>query len=309
MAHASTSLYITLVPSRAIAQGVPVIVNGFNRSVMPLLSGITIAPSSITLNEFVWYEDQQALSFTFSGGLVPNDRIIINLRVTNGVFKSTARLSISVEATDTFLTPTLHICRQAAVTYASISETSPIQGQSNRISVILEFNFEIVKGTTITLSGFLDTMTPDNDMLKLDDGIDHLLGYSGIWKQDIGQLVVTATESLNLRPEQLVISFTVKNALNPRLTPQTIVMELESSGNIGACGGRFCDLTPEGSSASRCEQSLDSNPFTYFKIPTRPDFLTYKESPRFVTFQVCMPNKCTHSHLHNLPAEMPGSLL
>jgi hypothetical protein len=284
MAQASTTLFITLVPSRAIAQGV-LVIQGFNHSVTPLLSGITITPRSIVLNNPAWNEGLQALSFRSLGGLLSNEGIVINLRVTNGDVKATAILSVSVEGIDTSLTPKLHICNQAAITHVSVSEAFAIQGQANKISVMLEFNFEIVKGTTITLSGFLGTMTPDNNELDVEGGSNYLLGYSGIWKQGIGQLVVTATESLNLVQKRIVISFTVQNANSPRPTPQTILMKLGSSGNSGACGGRLCDLTPAG---SRCEQALGSNPFTFFKIPTPLDFLAYKESPRFVAFQVCV---------------------
>jgi hypothetical protein len=293
MAQASTTLHITLVPSRVIAQGA-VVIRGFNHSITPLLSGITIAPAGKVSNFLTWNQSLQALSFRSLGDWSPSDTILMDMRVTNGVFKSTASLTIFVDGTDNFLAPGVRICSRAAITYASVSETSVIQGQNNKISVVLEFNFEVVRGTKITLSGFLDTLTPDNDELNLDDGINYLLGYSGVWKQNIGQLVVTATESLNLGQRQLVISFTVKNAVNPKFTRQSIQIILMPSEISGTCGGRICDLTPA-SSASRCEQSTFSNPFALSTIPTSPDFLVYKESPRFVTFQV----SCTNFFLLN----------
>ena len=209
----------------------------------------------------------------------------IRFRVVNGALNTVATLSAFVNGSNTQLEPRLFICNQAGMVFSSISESSAVQHQLNRINVDLEFNFEIVKGTLITISGLLNCTTPDNDQLALDDGVSYLLGYSGRWTQNTGTLIVQATDTLNLNNRNFLISFTVQNGGSAIFAQRLIKVALGLSVSTGTCGGQICELLSPDPSL-QCRKTSMISPSSPFIIPTPPNFLTFYDVPRFVTFEV-----------------------
>ena len=290
MQSATTTIIITLVPALSLTSG-PITINGVNRSFTPLLASLSSEPPGMVSESVSWNMEQQAIYMQIASKWMQNIPVVISFRVTNAGVNTRATLSVSVNNTNTVLQPSVFICNQPGLIFSSISESSAVQGQPNQIYVTLQFNYEIVQGTTITISGLTNTSTPDNDQLPLQGGVSYLLGYSGIWRQESGSLVVEATGSLNIISSQILISFTIQNAFSAIHVQRNIRARLGRSASSGTCGGLICDLA-SASESSSCQGLSPTNPYVVFSIDSPADFLMFQDYPRFPSFEVHSEARC-----------------
>ena len=312
MARATTTVLITLDPARKLLPG-KLILAGINGTFAPLPLQSIVDSSGTFSSDFVWSEALQTIEIQ---ALKPLTVIAsISIQVINGELNARARLKLYVNGSESMLQPPLFICNRAALVYSSISGSSNVQGQLNTISIHLEFNFEIVPGTVLTISGLLNTSTADNNQLQLEGGPGEAgpsLGYSGIWRRNTGTLVVTAIDSLNLNSRLFSITSQVQNGFSAKLTNPTIKLALSQSSAIGQCGGQICELEElESAKANHtCNEPVGIDAFRLNEIPTPLNFLTFQEIPQFIEFQVtkCMLiYNCVYlSHAHKILAADPG---
>jgi hypothetical protein len=295
MAKATTTVSITLAPARTLLPGT-LTISGVNNTFVPTTNLLISDSASAFAKSFVWSSTLQTIELRILATWTTET--VISFLVTNGNVNSRANLKTYYNNIESGIEPSLFICSKPSLVYASISGSSNVQGQLNQISVILEFNFEIVSGSVLTISGLLNTTTPDNDQLALDGGVGYLLGYSGQWRQGSGTLVVRATDSLNLNNRRFTISFELQNGLSLFRMKQTIKVLLTPSASNGKeCGGVVCDLGQQSPlTMGPCGAIGDaSDAFQSVSIQSAPNFLTFEDTPRFITFEVDVCLFCSHA--------------
>ena len=108
-----------------------------------------------------------------------------------------------------------------------ISQSNPLAQASNIITVTFQTNFEVLPGSTFTISGLTGALTPDSDRLGLGDGPianpSHTPNRFDInfskWTQSKGQLEIRVATA-SLQPfEEHVLQFHLRNPAEEQPSP------------------------------------------------------------------------------------------
>jgi hypothetical protein len=182
-----------------------------------ILAGSTIIGGCASLS------DAQPCSLDMVSGLVKRKITFrFNLKKMSERIVNASNLEISVDAfgmsmesvkmTQSTVSP-LRLPRATFIA-SSVQENNRVLGNTNQLQVSLQLNTDLGAGSSITITGLVDTLTQDGTLEIGQAQKSHmpLFGTRGEWTQDVGRLVLTVQSGFALASRQsFVFTFTVRN--------------------------------------------------------------------------------------------------
>ena len=99
-----------------------------------------------------------------------------------------------------------------------IEQSSPVAGANNTMTVTLTANYNLGSGSTVTITGLTGSQTTSTSSLSATS-TRSLLGTTGNWSQNTGQLVLTAGSHVETSKTSVVLTFTLINPAMSQTSP------------------------------------------------------------------------------------------
>lgn len=104
----------------------------------------------------------------------------------------------------------------------SIQQSTPGSGVTNKIVILLAFNYNLAKGSTVTVTGLTGSQTADSASLAVTS-TGNLLGTSGVWTRTSGTLVLTVASGGTSVTMDYEVTFVLTNPLSAQASPAVSV--------------------------------------------------------------------------------------
>eukprot|EP00961_Rhodomonas_salina_P172789 2329977-Rhodomonas_salina.1 len=181
---------------------------------------ITLFP----LGRISYEEDGPPLVLRWSQQVPSSGSNTANIEVFQGLDTVVQRTSLRGSAVST---------NPGRATRAEIRENSIVKFAPNSLDVTLEFDIPISFGAVITLTGMVNSLTPDDAALEIFGEHASLFGNKGLWTQSSGSLELNVeAETVVPAGDSISFSFTIDNPNTAN--PSGTIVRVESQALLQA---------------------------------------------------------------------------